>query len=54
MLMSQESLIIYLKGGKYMAGCGCGVPYFPKVNNLILFLLLIILVGDCLCGPSYY
>ena len=23
------------------------------VNNLILFLLLIILVGDCLCGNYY-
>ncbi len=34
-------------------GGGCGVPYYPKVNNLILFLLLIILVGDCLCSGGY-
>ncbi len=53
MLKSQGSLIIYLKGGKCMAGCGCNKPYPIGVNNLILFLLLIILVGDCLCSPSY-
>ncbi len=35
-------------------GYGCGTPAYPRVNNLILFLLLIILVGDCLCGGGDY
>ncbi|WP_432662504.1 hypothetical protein R9X47_18435 [Wukongibacter baidiensis] len=34
-------------------GCG-GAPSFFGMNNLILFLLLIILVGDCLCGGDFY
>lgn len=35
-------------------GYGYGTPTYPKVNNLILFLLLIILVGDCLCSGGGY
>lgn len=31
-------------------GGGQGGHGYLGVNNLILFLLLIILVGDCLCG----
>ncbi|WP_432662506.1 hypothetical protein R9X47_18445 [Wukongibacter baidiensis] len=35
--------------------CGsCEQPYPFRLNNLILFLLLIILVGDCLCGGYNY
>ena len=34
-----------LEGGLRMAGIGG----YLGVNNLILFLLLLILVGDCLC-----
>ena len=38
------------KGGRKMTGLfnGCG-PTGGGTNNLILFLLLLILVGDCLC-----
>ncbi len=37
--------------GGYGGGYGGGL--FGG-NSLILFLLLIILVGDCLCGGGYY
>ena len=41
----EQGKLNILEGGLRMAGIG---PYFG-VNNLILFLLLLILVGDCLC-----
>lgn len=45
-----------LFGGGYGCGGGCGGGYgggFFGGSNLILFLLLIILVGDCLCFDNH-
>lgn len=36
-----------------MAGGANMSDGYPKLNNLILFLLLIILIGDCLCVDDY-
>ena len=44
--------LISLKGGQNMPDSYGGRGFFGG-NNLILFLLLIILVGDCLCSGDH-